>query len=127
MDLIQGHLNQAREFFRSTKTKPPSETPFPNVKTQELFIQVEYISKLYTDDMGRFPVCSCSGNHYIMMAFHIDTNATLMEPFQSKEDRHRVAAYDCIMACLNKHGHTIDIHILNNKVSKFYRSNTEDK
>ena len=69
-------------------------------KSKELFIRTEPISKLYTDNMGRFPVRSCSGNNLIMLAYHVDTNAILVEPFASRHNRHRLAAADRIMANL---------------------------
>ena len=84
VESLQGYLTQARKIFRSTKPKSASNTTLPEVKSQELFVHVESISKLYMDGMGCFPVFSHSGNHYVTMAFHVDTNATLVEPFQSK-------------------------------------------
>ena len=36
----------------------------------ELYIWEEPIIKLYTDDMGRFPIRSRSGNLYLMLAYH---------------------------------------------------------
>eukprot|EP00804_Cyclotella_cryptica_P026156 CCRYP_013038-RA/>CCRYP_013038-RA protein AED:0.96 eAED:1.00 QI:0/0/0/0.5/1/1/2/0/450 len=58
-ETIKGHLTQARKGIRSTKPKPPpvpspSTLPSPT-PSHELHIVTEPISKLYTDDMGRFP------------------------------------------------------------------------
>ena len=82
---LQGHLTQARKGVRSTKSKAPTNTPLPgitiplpNAKAQGLLIHVETIRKLYRDDIGRFPIFSRSGNHYIMLDFHVNTNAILV-------------------------------------------------
>ena len=92
VETTKGHLRQTRQGLRSTKpkpSKPPSlSTLPPTPSTQELHVTIEPISKLYTDDMGRFPIRSRSGNQYIMLAYHCDSNAILVEPFQSHHDRH---------------------------------------
>ena len=49
----------------------------PPIKTKELHILDQTISKLYTDDCGRFPIRSSSGNEYIMIAYHCDSNTIL--------------------------------------------------
>ena len=60
------HLVQKRQGVRSTKPKLPAtslpgQQP-PQVRSNELYLQVTPISKLYTDDTGRFPVQARSGN-----------------------------------------------------------------
>ena len=129
VESLQYHQNQARKGVPSTKTKAPMDTlipgitrPLPTIKSQELLIQVYPTSKLYTDDMGCFLVRSCSSNHYIMLAFHVDTNTILVEPFYSIHDRHRLATYNRIMARLNKCGQTANLQILDNEASQTYRS-----
>ena len=88
---------------------------------------IEPIGKLYTDDMGRFPVRSRSGNQYIMLAYHCDCNTILVQPFQTKHDRHRIAAYNIIMQRLRQRGHTVDLQVMDNEVSAAFRQAiTED-
>ena len=123
VESTQFHLTQARKGLFYTKPKTPSDTPLPTIKSQELLIQVEPIRKLYTDDMGRFPLHSCSGNHYIMLAFHVATNVIFVEPFYSKQNRHCLATYNRTMTRLKKCGHTTDLKIIYNKSSKAYRIN----
>ena len=50
---------------------------------RELHIRVHHIGRMYTDDTGRFPVRARSGNRFIMIAYHCDTNTILACPFQS--------------------------------------------
>ena len=74
------------------------------------------ISKLYTDDTGRFPIHARSGNQYIMIAYHCDTNLILAGPFSSRKDTHWLLAYDRIMQRL-----LVDLQILDNKDSAEYK------
>ena len=130
VETTKGHLKQTRQGLRSTKPKPPKppslSTLPPTPSTQELHVAIEPISKLYTDDMGRFPIRSRSGNQYIMLAYHCDSNAILVEPFQSRHDRHRIAAHGRIMTRLKEKGHTIQHQILDNEASKEYRRTITD-
>ena len=103
-ETILGHMVQTRQGVRSTKPKP-EKAPAPPADVEpapilpadevsrELHIRVRHISKLYTDDTGRFPVTSRSRNQYMMIAYHCDSNVILVEPFQSRKDHHRLAAY----------------------------------
>ena len=68
-----------------------------------------HISKLYTADMGRFPIRSRSGNQYIMLAYHCDSNTIHVQPFHLKGNRHRIAAYNKIMSRINMCGHRVDL------------------
>ena len=78
---IMGHLFQKIQGVRSTRPKlPTTSSPnkqIPRVPSDELFIQVTPISKLYNDDTGRFPVHARSGNQYIIIAYHCDANLIL--------------------------------------------------
>ena len=65
---VKSHLTQAKQGIRSTKTGPPTLPTPPNSSNKhpksikELHLWVKPISMLYTDDTGRFPVRSRSGN-----------------------------------------------------------------
>ena len=78
------------------------------------------ISTLYTDNTGRFPICSRSGNQYLMVAYHCDTNVILIEPFQTWEDRHRITSYTRIMTRLKTCSHVVDHQVLDKEASKEY-------
>ena len=81
----------------------------PNQKTQEIHIWDKPISKLYTDDCGRFPIRSRSGNEYIIIAYHCDSNTILQAPFVNRKGKHRIRAYNSIMQKLADRGHHVDI------------------
>ena len=82
--------------------------------------------QLFIEDTGRFPVRSCSGNQYLMVAYHCETNAILIESFQTREERHRIPAYNRIMTRLKTHGHVINHQVLDNKASKEYCQHVTD-
>ena len=86
-----------------------------------------YIGKLYTNDTGRFPIKARSGNQYLMVAYHFDSNAILVAPFKTRKDKHRLEAYKSIMTRLRKNGMSVNLKILDNKASsKFKHLTTED-
>ena len=87
------------------------------IKTKELHIWDETISKLYTDGCGRFPIISKSGNEYIIIAYHCDSNTILQAPFSNSKTKHRIRAYSSIMKGLSDRGYQVDVQILDNEVS----------
>ena len=103
--------------------QPPSspEEPMPQVRSNELFIQVTPISKLYTDDIGCFPVHSHSGHQYVMIAYHCDANLILAVTFKTRELNHSIKAYDKIMQHLSNHKLNVDLQILENEASAKYK------
>ena len=79
------------------------------------------ISKLYTDDTGRFPIHARSGNQYIMIAYHFDANRILAKPFSSRKETHRLLAYENIMQQLTDNRLMVDLQILDKKASAEYK------
>ena len=121
-------MNQTIQGARSAKPKPDTEDVLPDITSQipaanskDLCVYTNPISKMYTYDMGRFPVLFRSGNHYIMLAYHVETNTILVEPFQLCQDRHRIAEYNRIMTRLKKRSHTVDLQILDNEAIQAYK------
>ena len=101
---------------------PPVPPIDPSVSPDnELYVSVDPINKLYTDNTGRFLVRSYRGNQYIMIASHFNYNAILQVPFQTVKYMHRIAAYSFIMKCLKSCNHSGDLQILYNKSSADYR------
>ena len=79
-ETLKGHMTQARQGVRSTnlKTTPykptrsvsPLSSNIPATTSNELYVVVDPVSKLYTYEMGRSPIRSRSGHRYIMLALH---------------------------------------------------------
>ena len=109
---LMGHLVQKIQGVRSTKTKTPTspqEHIIPQVKSNELHVFITPISKLYTDNSGRFPVHALSGNRYIMIAHHCDANLILAEPFSSSKDASRLLDGNKIMQRLTGNKLCVDL------------------
>ena len=100
---MKGHIVQSSQEVRSNKNKTPppvsikkgifkdapeeaemEDIPLP-IKTNELHIWDEPISKLCTGDCGRFPIRSMSDNEYIMIAYNFDSNTILQAPFSNRK------------------------------------------
>ena len=120
-----GHLVQKVQGVRSTKPKLSAtsspDQQHPQIRSNELHIQVTPISKLYIYDTGRFPVHARSGNQYIMIAYHCYANMILAKPFASRKDKHSLLAYDNIMQILLNNKLTVDLQILGNEASAEYK------
>lgn len=140
VETSQGHMTQPRQNVRSTKPKRTSTTaslpisvpetedpimdPTPDASANELYVKSYHfgsLSKLYTDDCGRFPVRSRQGNNYIMIAYHQQSNTILSAPFKSRADKHRLQAYNSIMQRLKDRNMLVDLQILDNEASKEYK------
>jgi hypothetical protein len=130
-ETIMGHLAQQRQNVWSTKPKPPAPiqaTLMPAIAHQpstlpsnEVYIHIYPISKLYMDDTVQFPIKARSGNQYVMIAYHADGNLILQQAFKSRSNTHRIAAYNTIMTCLAARGLSVDLQILDNKASAAYK------
>ncbi len=122
--------NNARMFRPPNLSSLPPTTPRsrpllpPNHQhshSNVVYICVYPISKLYMDDTGWFPIKACSGNQYVMIAYHVDGNLILQQAFKSRRDTHRIAAYNAIMTRLAARGLSVDLQILDNKASAAYK------
>ena len=131
-ETIMGHMVQTRQGVRSTKPKKPKKPTNakasssvlvkpPEEPSRELHIHVRLISRLYTDDTGCFPVCSRSGNQYIMVAYHCDANVILACPFKTRKDPHCLKAYAAIMESLKQRGHDFNLQLFDYEIRAAYK------
>jgi hypothetical protein len=85
-EMIMGHLAQHHQNVRSTKPKPTLLAPLavlpPPIEmlSNQVFVVTKPLSKLFTKDTGCFPIRACSGNQYVMIAFHANGNLILHPP-----------------------------------------------
>jgi hypothetical protein len=127
---ILGHLARQHQNVRSTKPKsdpspalvplsqPPATVDSPS---NQVFIKVHPLSRLYTDNTGHFLVKVHSGNQYVMIAYHANGNLILQQAFKTRNDRHRIIAYNSIMTRLAARGLTVNLQILDNEASAAYK------
>jgi len=125
-ETILGHLAQTRQNVRSSKPPPVTRPPFaplppPNNNAKEIFLEIYPLNKLYSDDTGRFPVCACLGNQYVMIAYHTVENLILQQAFPTKADKHRIPAFNIIMMRLTARGLSVDLNIRDNKASADFK------
>jgi hypothetical protein len=108
-------LPKQRRNVRLTKPKPtllaalavlPPSVAMPY---NQVFVVTKPLSKLFTDDTGRFPIRARSGNQYVMVAFHANGNLIFQQAFKSKSDRHHILAYNPPLTCLAAHGLSVDL------------------
>jgi hypothetical protein len=92
-----------------------------DVPSNQVFITVHPLSRLYTDDTGRFSVRVRLGNQYAMITFHADGNLILQQAFKSKSEYHCIAAYNAIMTGLSARGVLVDLQTHDNKASVAYK------
>ena len=76
----------------------------------------EPISKLYTDNTGRFPIRYCSGNKYTPTTYHCDSNTTLLSHFKTKKEKDTISAYNSIMHRLTLRGYKSNLQIIDKEV-----------
>ena len=124
---MKRHVVQKRQNVRSTKRKHTNlialllTNPVSIPPSNEIHIWVKHISKLYTDDTGKSPVRSRTGNQYIMVAYRCDSNAILAVLFTSRKYQHQLQAYDKIRQRLTDPDMIVDLQILDNKASAAYK------
>ena len=53
----------------------------PQKGSREIHLWIEQSSKFYNNQKGKFPVWSRSGNQYIMVMYHFESNTILNQAF----------------------------------------------
>ena len=126
---------QTRQHVRSTRPgkklgKPPEPIPpeeEPEGRKNTIHIKTTHLSKLYTDETGRFPVISRKSNQYIMVAYHFDFNAIIVVPFKTRKDKDRMVSYNTTMQRLKDRDIIVNLQILDNEAIKEYKMLIKDK
>ena len=117
---------------RSTKPKPvPLEdvdtTALRGKKERDVYIKiVEARGTIYTDQTGKFPVKSISGNQYLMILVEIDSNAVLVEPMSSRKDAEMQRAYLALLQRLKRAKVVPTKHVLDNECSNSMKNLIRD-
>ena len=92
-----GHLYRKRKNRNSTTNdnKPDDEdiAPQSEEKSENVFIaflSADTKGTVYTDLTRKFPVTSRTGNIYILVLYHYDSNAILFRPMKNRSDAEAV-------------------------------------
>ena len=103
---------------RGVEELPEIYEPTPgNEYVNELYVRVLQKNILYTYDTRRFPIRDRNSNQYVMVAYQ-SSNVILVEPFYSRKDKNRLAAYNSITQRLKENNLLVDLQILDNGYSK---------
>jgi hypothetical protein len=128
----KGHMKRQRQGVRSTKTlhtiheenddsMDDHNSPIaPKLKKmKDIFIKIHSASEtMYTDQTGRFPATSSSGNQYIMVLVEVDGNYIDAEPMKNKSAGSMIKAYLALWMRLTETGVIRPTtHLLDNEVS----------
>ncbi len=104
-ETIMGHTNQQRQGVRSTKpkllpqTNAAPETGITHTEPTQAILTTVYqlTHTIYSDQTGRLPCRSRTGNQYIMVILHEDSNYAFEEPMKNKSDKEMQRAYRAII------------------------------
>jgi len=125
-ETVKGHMNHQRQGVRSTKraateleiVDTSSET---GKKERDIYTKVIDLwddkGTIYTDQTGKFPTKSRSGNRYIMVMVAIDSHAILVTPMKNKTDQEMRLAYLSLLKRVKNAGAQVLKHVLDNECS----------
>ena len=83
---------------RTTKAEDSPKPPRPK-KMKDVYIKIHMASEtMYTDQPGRFPATSSSGNQYIMVLVEVDGNYIDAEPMKNRSAGSMIKAYLALWA-----------------------------
>ena len=122
-EISKGHLNQTRKNVWSTKPKAVQLEEFQSPllegrKMRDVYTTVYNVrGTIFTNQPGKFPHRSLSGNNYLMVLVEIDSSAILVEPIKNRSDAKLTSAYSALMSLLHKAGVAPCKHVLDNKIS----------
>jgi len=134
---IKGHLDQLRKNLRSTKTVNLPTTPdlavdlgdpseaFPtshdgNLATHYCYAAVispQPTGQVHSDQTGKFPVASSTGNNYLLIVYDYDSNGILAEPIPRRTGLCILHAYKTIHTRLTTAGLRPKLQRLDNEAS----------
>jgi hypothetical protein len=135
---VKGRLNRVRKNKQSTKKKIKQEIreadkaeaaaapeqaehlfPEPDeTETHHCYVTLEeFTSKAYSNQTGKFPVPSISGNTQVFVLYHYDGNRIFMEPMKGKSKESMLQAYSKVYKRIQKAGLRVDLQYLDNECS----------
>ena len=128
----KGHLNQTRKNVRSTKSKPmiiyEHADKLRGKQKRDVYVKLYDVREtIYSDQTGKFPKTSQSGNKYIMVMVEVDSNAILVEPMKSRSDDEMKRAYRHLLKRLKRAGVEPKKHVMDNEVSESMKDMIRDE
>ena len=97
----------------------PEQDQFPQATHSEntnlVLLDSRSVRKNYTYQTGRFPVTSSSGNKYILVAYHFDSNTIHAKPLKTRSGLDLTTEYQKLRSLLTNRGLRPHLHILDNE------------
>ena len=125
---MQGHQNQRRYGIRSTTSIDEMVTVSLEQVVHEICSKVvDFSHLLCTDQTGKFPVQSRSGNKYLLMTCDCDENFMLSEPIPNRKTETLKEATLKMIEQVNQKEHTHTKMQLDNESSEEYLNMLRDQ
>ena len=126
-------MDQLRQNTRSTKNnteQPEPKNPDGTNKTHEVFTTVvdlhDETNKMFSDLTGKFPQFSSRGYQYIVVLYHYDSNAILIEPVKDRKGPVIFQAHKKLFDRLRKSGCPPKLHKMDNEAPKDLKRYMDD-
>jgi hypothetical protein len=128
-----GHQDEEARNVRSTSNIPvlsfdidvpaddPDIAPVLDVRSHQIcatLLSHDTLLKSYSDQTGRFHIPSSTGNNYIFVLYHQDTNTIHTVPIPNRKAGTIRTAWETTHKILVHHGHAPELHILDNECSQ---------
>ncbi len=132
-EIQQGHTLHTCKNVRSTKRSSqdfasPNIAPLQGKKAHDLYTTIyDVCESTFSAQTGRFPTQSQRGNKHVMVMVEIDSNAILLEPMKSCQDREMICACDALTHCLLRAGVQPKKHVLDNEISSNMKEHIHTK
>ena len=81
---LLGHIKQEKHSLRSTKPQLTQNKTY--TESNDMFYSIiQNKNKAFMDLTGRIPYKSSRGNEYILIAYHVDSNAIIGTPVKNRQ------------------------------------------
>ena len=126
----KGHMKKQRQNVRSTKVKEiinqeeDNTSTSPKKKEHDVYIRIFNAEEtMHTDQTGRFPANSSSGNKYIMVLVEIDGNYIDGEPMKDRTEGSLIKTYLILWARITASKSVRPkTHVLDNEASEAFKN-----
>ncbi len=132
--MTKGHMDQIRQNIRSTKRPGILSLPPTGVNDSTVFDDafpasepdanrshhcfagiIQPTGQTYSDQTGRFPALSSTGNNYLFVMYDYDSNCIFAEPIASRKASDILTAFKLVHATLCRAGLKPRLHRLDNE------------
>ena len=114
----------------SNSTHISNSDTFNDNQSQDHYLKIESMQKIYTDQTGRFPIALSNGYKYCFVSYAFDANTILVEPIKNRSVGELVRAHNTIIQFLKQKGYKSNMYYLYNEAPqsiKAYDTNNNIK